>query len=499
MKTTVGLYAATARTSLAGARRARWLTLPGLLAALALAAPATAAAANPEMRGEWSLVISAGGQTAKGTVLIAQEANASGEFTAETVHYENGDQGTFSGTLGATEASVRLTANAFGGYPESVFTSSTMQINSSGSSPSLSGSGTITAGTFTAPATMTATRVRTYQEVKEREAQEKLEQEEAEMRENVRGEWALVLKSGPQTVNGTARITQVANASNEFASSSALFEGSVPGTFSGKLEGGKTSVTVVTQAAGQYPEATFTSSTMTLTSNSTSMSMSGSGTVSAGGFSAPATLTATRIKNYAQLKQQEAQEALEREAQARLEREAQEKVEREAREKLEAEAAAKKSSTSSTTTSTGSTASTTSTTQATDGGVALAVQLASNKLSINSTGVLPVELANPNTLAVHGKLTLLLPSAKSAGKAASAARKAIPKRGVVLGSASFTIPADGHVTVLVKLSRAGRALLSHRKSLSAIVKILAQADGQASVSTTYKLTLRAPSRSHHGH
>jgi hypothetical protein len=474
-------------------RRGGSIALGCLLASMLFAGLPAAASAATEMRGEWQLVLTSGGRSVKAIAIISQEASSSGEFASSSMRIEGVDPGTFTGTLHGTEASVKVTNQAYGPVPESEFTSTTMAVQSSGSSLSLSGSGTISSGGTTASGTLTATRIRTYKEIEEQEEREKREREEAEARENVRGEWSLTLKSGAQTAQGVARITEVANTKNEFASSSALFEGAVPGSFSGTLEGSKATVTITTQAVDPIPASTFTSSSIVVTSSASAMSMSGSGTLSAGGASAPATLTATRIKTYLQLKELEAEEKLEREAkerEAREAKEAQERLEREAREKRAKEEALKQSAPPPTQTSSSSSG---------GGSVTISAQPASKTLMVSASGSLALQLTNPNVFAVQGRLTLVLASSGHAGRAAATKGKRGKRTPLLLGASSFAITANGHVTVRIKLSKAGWAELARHKTLAAVATIVTQASGKSRVSKTFKLTLHAPAPVVHHH
>lgn len=512
-------------------RRAAMALAGALAAALALVAlPAAASAATPEMRGEWALTMSSNGMTVHGTALITQEANGSGEFEAEQMFFEGSDPGTFTGTLGATEASVKVTGQAYGPFPATEFTSSTMQIQSSGSSLSLSGSGTVHSGSVTAPGTLTATRVKTYQEIEEQHQHEQRERELAEQREAVAGEWALTLQSGSEELHGVARITKPAGSQNEFASSSALFEGALAGSFAGTLEGPTASVTVTTQASGPYPATTFTSSSIAVTLTSSSMSMSGSGTFQAGGMSVPATLTATRTKDYSELLQLQAQERLAQEAKEKEATEAQEKLEREAAQKRELQArekAAKEASEKAEKEAQEKRKS--EETQSTATATTLPLRLDSKAAKTTSSGWLWLMVSNPNSSAVHARLVLLVGSGAHSGTARHTAGAATvngnggskgPSKGkgkgngtskgkskgkgkphsqtahrwTTLGAVSFSIGASGRMAVHIELSRAGRAALAHQSTLHVLAALSIDTATSTHVSKEYKLTLHAPSQ-----
>jgi hypothetical protein len=353
------------------------------------------------------------------------------------------------------------------------------------------GSGTITQGSNSISGTLTATRVKTYEEVEERLAREKREHEEALARSQVRGEWALQIEAGSHVAQGVARITQPANAKNEFASSSALFEGAVAGSFTGILQGGKATVTITTQAAGPYPASTFTSSAITVGTPTEPTSMSGPGTIEVGGVSAPATLTATRTKSYLQLREAEAQEELEREQQEKAEREANERRQREERERLEREAKEKlERETAQTPTQATSTSTPSSTTPTVSAGApgkpSVSVRLAARTLFVTGSGSVSLPFSNPGALEAQVRVTLSLPA--HAGGAAAGRHG---KKAVALGSASFAVSPGKTVHVTVRLSTAGRALLARHATLHALAVVLTSASGQAPTSRAYRLTLRA--------
>jgi hypothetical protein len=451
--------------------RRRWRRIPlGCLLAGALLAglPAAACATTTEMRGEWELAENFGTEHTHARALIREEANAKGEFASNSLLFEGIVSGVFSGTLEGSNATVTVITQPFGPIPASMFTSSTMKVESSGGSPSLSGSGTFSSAGYKLPATLTATRIKTYKEVEEREAKEKQEQEEREARLNVLGEWELSLSSLAGTVKGTALISQAANTKNEFASAGALFEAAIPGSFAGTLEGAKATVTVTTQAYGPFPASEFTSTTMTVKSSGGSMSMTGSGT----GTFGPATLTATRIKTYKQLTEEsEAKEKLEREAREKQEREAREKQEREASEQRAREAALK----SGAPTMQGG---------GNQGGVTLVSAAPTAKtFTVGGSGSLSLELTNPNGLSVKGHLTLAM---GGAGKASLAKSKT---KAISLGAASFAISAHAHKIVKIKLSNGSYATLVRRKKLHVVLSVSTSAAGEPTVKKTYNITL----------
>jgi hypothetical protein len=508
-------------------RRMRLAAPVGFLLTCVLLAglPAIASANAPEMSGEWELVIKATGQPSlKGIAVISAEANGKGEFAATSTLFEHVIHGTFSGTLegGGSTATVEATTEAYGPLPAGKFTSNTMTVQD-GSSPSISGSGELLAGTTPVPgASLVATRIKTYKEVQEREAREakeKLEREEQEARENIRGEWSLVVKVGPQTSNGTALIEVSANAKNEFASSSALFENIVPGRFSGTLAGSTANVTVTTEAYGPAPAEEFTGEKLTVEPKGSSLSISGTGKLYSNKvlLTENATLVATRAKTYAEVtareakekteleakekaereaKEKEATEKAELEAKEKAEREAKEKAEREAKEKAEREAKeiaerGAKEKTEREAREAAEKAAAVKATSSSNGPVpALAsMQLIGKAFTVGAGGLISLQVSNPNSYAISGRITLLVQSSR-AGKS-STARGRASKKLTSLGTVSFGVSPDGKQPVKLKLSQAGRTELVRHKTLHAIATVVTVAGGQTTVTKTITLTLHA--------
>ena len=446
-----------------------------LLACVLLAGlPAIASASTPEMRGEWELVINAPGlASGKGIAVISVEANGNGEFSTNKVVIGGVIHGTFSGTLEGAKATVELTSEAYGPLAAGKFTSKTMTVEPNGSSPSISGSGEFTSGTTPVPgATLTATRIKTYKEVEEREAQEakeKLEQEEREARENIRGEWSLVIRVGAQSSKGTAIIKTAASSDNKFASNSALFEGLVPGSFSGTLEGGTATVTVTSEAYGPAPANEFTGEKIAFNSTGSSPSISGTGKFYSDKalITESATLVATRVKTYAEVAAREAKEKAEQEAAAKAEQEAKTKAEQEAQKK------------------------------AVLGKAALAsVQLVGKDFTLSAAGMLSLPVNNPNSYAISGRITL---TAAEHAKTSTGAHGRVSRRPLSLGSVSFGISPDGKQVAKLKLTQAGRTELARRKTLKALVTILTKAGGQASTTKMLSVVLSAGKTSQSKH
>ncbi len=494
-------------------RAPRWmrLTAPvGFLLACALLAglPAAAWATSPnyDMRGEWALEITAKPPTRNGSVVavINNFEPTSGEYSGPAT-FEGQIPASISGITSGDNASISMTAT-IPGDGTITFTAPDAVIEPVANT--MTGAGAyFKEGKEFETGTVIGRRIKTYTEVQEREereAKEKQEREEAEARENIRGEWSLTLKAGPQTSNGTALITAAANTKNEFASSAALFEAVVPGSFTGTLEGANATVTVTTEAFGSIPASKFTSSTIKVESKDGSMSMSGEGTLTVGTTEIPgATVTAIRTKTYKEVTERlakekleaEAKEKLEREAEARqkLEAEAKEKLEREAKEKLEREAreAAAKAAAVKVTQPVGGSSGATP--------ALVSVKLTGKTFSVGSSELVSLQVTNPNPYAISGRITLLVAGSGGTGKSSASKGGATSKNTASLGTVSFGISSKGAQLVKLKLSHRARTELTHHAILRAIVSITTRAAGQTSTTETLSITLHAakPARAKH--
>lgn len=465
-----------------------------LIACILLAGiPAAASASTPEMRGEWALTMESSEGTLHGIAHFTQEANPKGEFAAQSMAFETFIEGTFTGTLEGATATVETTSKEFGPVPAGKFKSKTMKVEEGAGTLALSGEGELKLGTKELTAKFTATRIKSGKQIEEQEAREAREREEAEERAAVRGEWSLTLESGPTVLKGTALITEAANTKSEFASSSALVEnslGTVGATFSGTLAGSKTLVTITTEAAGPAPPGAFTSSTIALTYSHSAMSMSGSGVFKIGEAEFPATLSAARVKTYQQVLERE---KAEREAKEKQEKEAQEAAEKVAREKKEQEQKAKELKEAQER-------------KAREEAAKVVVPktvplpltipplvpvaVGAKAFTLSSSGAISLGLTNPGDSTEHGHLKLTL---TKGGKASSAKHSSS-----TLGEASFSIAPHGSEVVKVKLSKSGRAQLSHHKSLRVLLAVTTQASGQPTATKSYTVTLRAPTAHHKG-
>jgi flagellar biosynthesis GTPase FlhF len=138
----------------------------------------------PDVRGEWTLTATSLAGTLHGKALITQEADAEGKFAAHTMKWEEVIEGTFTGTLEGSTATVRTTnAGAPPVLPEGEFNSKEMAVEVGTGTLALSGKGTLAlSGVPPMEATLVATRIKSYQEIQERELKEK-EQKEKEEKE----------------------------------------------------------------------------------------------------------------------------------------------------------------------------------------------------------------------------------------------------------------------------------------------------------------------------
>jgi hypothetical protein len=149
-----------------------------------------------EVRGEWEITVGSGTQSFKGIALITQSANSKDEFVASSAVYSGVNPGTFSGKLEGATTSVEVTTPPYppASVPGTTFTSKAMLLEYTANSMAISGSGTFAVeGGPKFSTTMTATRIKTYgqvveRETAEREAKEKQEREEREATEKAERE-----------------------------------------------------------------------------------------------------------------------------------------------------------------------------------------------------------------------------------------------------------------------------------------------------------------------
>lgn len=460
------------------------ITLGSALACLLLASFAPAADASPyDMRGEWSIEYKSKGQPALDeTGVIASMNETTGAFSG-TFHAAIGLSTALEGTVSGTTVELSSTTDAPFGVVKFTAESATLDTVKN----TLSGTGAYYLnGTYDEPGEVNATRLKTYKEVQEQEEREQHEREEIQARANVRGEWALTLEAGPEKLEGVALITEKADATNMFASKSALFENSFGGTFSGTLEGAEAKVTVTTEedAALSLPPGSFTSETIAVSSKTDPTSMSGSGKFMVGPAELTGTLKATRIRSYQQIEAQETQEREAKEKQEKEEREAKEKTEREATEKAEQTAREERER------------------EAVEKAnkippplklplitppAPMPVVVATKTLAVPSSGAVSLKLTNPNASAATGQLkvtsTIKVASAKHRGHAKS--------KTITLGEATFSLAGDGTETVKIVLSHSARGQLAHLKTMHALIAITTETGGKQANGVTYKLTLSA--------
>lgn len=346
---------------------------------------------------------------------------------------------------------------------------------------------------------------------------------------DVRGEWSFTLES-PKHREAATSVFREVSPNGEFSGSSSI-NGS-PGTFSGKIEGVELSMRG--EAHTPLGLATFVSSTGTVENEGNAITTSGTLTI---GSEAPeaATMKGTKIKTLAEVQARELreeEERIQREKEARekaqkekeeAEKAAKEKEEREiaerpareqrereeaekaAREKQEREAAEKAARETQAREAAEKQARERQEQEARAARERLereqreksATLIAASPLGGSFTpSLISLNLTNANGFAVSGHLTLRLLAVTGAGSG-SAKTKHKTAKAVALGEGSFSISPKGTGAVKVKLTRGGRAALARRKALPVKVTITTQSSGQAPVTKTYSLTLRASAHAHH--
>jgi hypothetical protein len=479
----------------------KFLLVCALLGCALLAGiPAAASATPTEMRGEWELNLNPGSKNLNGIAFITQEANAKEEFESSSALFEGILHGTFSGTLEGGEATVAVIIPGAPPFPEGIFHGSKITIQENLGTLTMSGTGNYDVGGDMTTGTFVAKRLRSGKQIEEQEAREKKEREEREARARVRGEWSLTIEAGPQSVKGTALISKEADSKNQFESDSAFFESVIPGVFSGTLEGSEAAVTITTQAAGPFPEGKFTGTKLTVAFTSSTMSITGSGTLTLGGQSAPATLTATRTATYQQVVAREAQEREAKEAQEKAEKEAleaKEKTEREAAEKVTREASEKvareaKEKQERQAKEAAEKAVVAKTLPLPTPAALVSVLVSGKSFTASSSGQVSLQIDNPNGYAISGRVTLLLAQSGTSGKSSA-------KKATSLGTASFGASPSGKQLVKLKLSKKGRSELAHQKTIHVLASVTTEASGQTTTTKTFALTLRAAKGAHSKH
>jgi hypothetical protein len=506
-------------------RLMRWTTSIGLVLACVLfvALPATASAtpSNYDMRGEWAFELIGKPPTPNGHVLavITKFEPTSGAYSGSAV-LDGEISGSIAGTASGDNASIEMTATIPG---EGAYAFNAAAATIEPAANTLSGSGSVFKnGKEVETGTVTGIRIKTYQEVQEREEREAKEKLEREARENIRGEWSLVVKVGSQTSSGTALIKTAAGTDNKFASSSALFEGVVPGSFSGTLEGATATVTVNSEAYGPAPALEFIGEKIGVNPSGESLSISGTGKLYSNKtlVSENATLLAKRVKTYAEVTASEAKEKAELEAKeqrAKAEAEAKAKAEAEAKAKAEAEAKAeaqaraeaeakakteqevKAKAEAQARAEAEAKAKTEQETQKADLAktALVSVRLLGTSFTLSTAGMLTLPVSNPNAYAISGRITLAVSQSAKLGKASTAHGPAT-RKSLSLGSVSFGIAPDGKQLLKLDLNQAGHAELTRHKTLRVLATILTKATGQTSTTKTLTFTLRVVKASSKG-
>ncbi len=460
------------------------LSLAVALACLLLAAFASAASASTyDIRGEWSVELTSAHEPALSGKLTFNKLEPNGEFSG------GGLLGGFisaqaSGTVAENETSFTIVGNAPGGAV--TFMSSSLPIDTSKNT--FAGEGAYyKEGKLVEPGNIKATRLKSYKEIEEQEAREKKEREEHEARSNIRGEWSLTLEAGPEKLKGVALITGQANATNEFASKSALFEGALGGTFSGKLKGNEANVTVTTEGSQtlMLPPGTFTSETIAVSTAANPTTMSGTGKFTIGEIETTGTLTATKIRTYRQIEEQEAHE---REVKEKQEEEAQiakEKAARELKEKEELETKQRREREAREAVEKANKIAPPSSVPLVTAPTPMPVVVATKSSSVTSGGTVSLTLTNPNGAAATGQLKIT-----ATVKVGGANRRSHAKsKTITLGGVSFSLTGKGTQTVKISLSHSARGELAHLKRMHVLVVLTTETGGKQAGAATYKLTL----------
>ena len=110
-------------------------------------------------------------------------------------------------------------------------------------------------------------------------------------------------------------------------------------------------------------------------------------------------------------------------------------------------------------------------------------------LAVSGSGVVLLELSNPNAFGISGSVALAA-GAKTSG--AMSKHKSTP-----LAQSAFAIASHGTKLVKLKLSRSAAAALADHRSLRVLVEITTRAAGQLSTTKTYGITLQSQSRTRH--
>jgi hypothetical protein len=119
-------------------------------------------------------------------------------------------------------------------------------------------------------------------------------------------------------------------------------------------------------------------------------------------------------------------------------------------------------------------------------------------IAVSSSGVVSIELSNPDGYAISGVLTLSSTGAtKSAVTAGKKAAVTAGKKAATLAESPFSIAAHATKLVKLKLSKSAAAELAGHKSLRVAIKLTTRATGRSSTTSTYSVTLQSPSRTKH--
>jgi outer membrane biosynthesis protein TonB len=112
-------------------------------------------------------------------------------------------------------------------------------------------------------------------------------------------------------------------------------------------------------------------------------------------------------------------------------------------------------------------------------------------IAISNSGLVSLELSNPNAYGISGEVALMAGSAKASGSSTGS------RKSSTLAASSFAISTHAKKLVKLKLSRSAAATLANRGSLRVVIKITTGATEHSSITKTYSVTLQSPSRTRH--
>ncbi len=348
----------------------------------------------------------------------------------------------------------------------------------------------------------------------------------------VRGEWTYVVTCtcefvgvGGHSLPGKVTISKMSLASGEF-SGEGILDGIVPGTISGTVTGSDVSAVLNLPAptGGAY---TLTTTGSVEESGSGEMSMSTAGSwVTPNGETPTGTFIAKRIRTYKEIEEEEA--ALKKKAEEEAKKRAKEAEEakktkeaeeakrakeaeeakktKEAEEAKEKEEQAKAALEQEQKQRAENEAKAAQVGKEKAEGEAKAAQVAkeakereerekSNQpaglngktLTVGGSGLVSLELSNPDDYSISGELTLTTASA-------GASHHTAKRRATILAAASYTISPLGSGAAKLRLSKGALAALRSHGTLHVVVTVTTRATGHSTIVKTHDLTLKGARR-----